>query len=220
MLRRRATREAGAAGGTMTNDRLHDQIRFILEIDKLKGVLRRSYLVDETRRENSAEHSWHVAVMAIVLAEYANEPVDVSRVVRMLLVHDIVEVDAGDTFVYDTAGADAKADREWRAAERLFGLLPGEQGDELRSLWEEFESARTPDARFAAALDRMMPVLHNIHTGGRAWRENGVTADMVIGRNSRMADGSRELWEYARGLIERAVESGDLPPAPNSQQGA
>ncbi|MBZ5587247.1 MAG: HD domain-containing protein [Acidobacteriia bacterium] len=204
----------------MTSQRLHDQIRFILEIDKLKGVLRRSYLVDETRRENSAEHSWHVAVMAVVLAEHANEPVDVGRVVRMLLVHDIVEVDAGDTFVYDTAGADAKPELERRAAERLFGLLPGEQGDELRSLWEEFESARTPDALFAAALDRLMPVLHNVHTRGRSWHEHGITADMVIGRNSRMADGSRELWDYARGRIEEAVESGHLLPAPHSQKGS
>jgi putative hydrolase of HD superfamily len=218
MLGRRATCEAGAAGGTMTSDRLRDQIRFILEIDKLKGILRRSYLVDESRRENSAEHSWHVAVMAVVLAEHANEPVDVGRVVRMLLVHDIVEVDAGDTFVYDTAGADAKAEREQRAAERLFGLLPGEQGDELRSLWEEFEVANTPDARFAAALDRLMPVLHNVHTRGRSWREHGITADRVVGRNIRMAEGSRKLWEYARGLIENAVESGHLPPASHPQQ--
>jgi len=136
--------------------------------------------------------------------------------VRMLLVHDVVEVDAGDTFVYDTAGAESKAERERRAADRLFGLLPGDQGGDLRALWEEFEAARTADARFAAALDRLMPVLHNIHTGGRAWRENGVTADMVIGRNSRMAEGSRALWEYARALIDRAVASGALAPAPGT----
>ncbi len=220
MLRRRATREAGAAGGTMTSARLHDQIGFILEIDKLKGILRRSYLVDGSRRENSAEHSWHVAVMAVVLAEHANEPVDVGRVVKMLRVHDIVEVDAGDTFVYDTAAAGAKIERERRAAERLFGLLPGAQGEELRSLWEEFEAAGTPEARFAAALDRLMPVLHNVHTRGRSWREHGVTADRVIGRNVRISEGSRELWEYARGLIEKAVESGHLFPAPDPRQGA
>ncbi|HVN75483.1 MAG TPA: HD domain-containing protein [Thermoanaerobaculaceae bacterium] len=198
----------------MGSDRLGDQIRFILEIDKLKGVLRRTYLADGSRRENSAEHSWHVAVMAAVLAEHANEPVNVGRVVRMLLVHDIVEVDAGDTFVYDPVGAVSKGERERAAADRIFGLLPPDQGRELRGLWEEFEAAVTPDARFAAALDRTMPVLHNIHTQGRAWRENRVTADMVIARNSRIADGSRELWEYVRALIERAVESGHLAPAP------
>jgi len=198
----------------MSSDRLREQIRFILEIDKLKGVLRRTYLVDGTRRENSAEHSWHVAMMATVLAEHANEPVDAGRVVRMLLVHDIVEVDAGDTFVYDTAGGESKAERERIAADRIFGLLPPDQRSELRALWEEFEAARTPDARFAAALDRMMPVLHNIHTGGRAWRENGVTADMVIARNRRMAEGSRTLWEYVRNLVETAVERGHLAPPP------
>ena len=198
----------------MASDRLHDQIRFILEIDRLKGVLRRSYLLDGSRRENSAEHSWHVAVMAAVLAEHANEPVDIGRVVRMLLAHDIVEVDAGDTFAYDDAGAESKAERERQAAARIFGLLPRDQGDELRLLWEEFDAARTADARFAAALDRLMPVLHNVHTRGRSWREHGVTADRVIGRNARMADGSRELWEYARGLIESAVESGALAAGP------
>ncbi len=198
----------------MTSDRLHEQIRFILEIDALKGIVRRSYLADGSRRENSAEHSWHVAVMAVVLAEHANEAVDVGHVVRMLLVHDVVEVDAGDTFVYDAAGAGSKAERERLAAERIFGLLPADQGAALRALWEEFEDARTPDARFAAALDRLMPVLHNVHTGGRSWREHGVTADMVLGRNSRMAEGSRALWEYARALIERAVASGALAPAP------
>ena len=197
----------------MTSDRLRDQVGFILEIDKLKGVVRRTYLVDGSRRENSAEHSWHVAVMAAVLAEHADEPVDAARVVRMLLVHDVVEVDAGDTFVYDTAAAESKAERERAAARRIFGLLPHDQGAELRALWEEFEAARTPDARFAAALDRMMPVLHNLHTGGRAWRENGVTADMVLARNRRIEEGSRALWEYLRAEIEGAVARGDLAPA-------
>ena len=196
----------------MTDERLQRQLRFILEIDKLKGVLRRSYLVGADRRENSAEHSWHVAVMAVVLAEHAGAPVDVGRVVTMLLVHDIVEVDAGDTYVYDPAAGADKAERERRAAERLFGLLPPDQGGELRALWEEFEAAATADARFAAALDRLMPVLHNIHTGGRSWREHGITADRVIGRKVRMRDGSEELWRYARALIEAAVAEGSLAP--------
>lgn len=197
----------------MAQDRLEQQIRFVLEIDALKGVLRRSYLLGVDRPENSAEHSWHVAVMAVLLAEHANEPVNTSRVVRMLLVHDIVEVDAGDTYVYDTAGAAAKAGREARAADRLFGLLPEDQGRELRSLWEEFEEGRTSDARFAAALDRLMPVLHNVHTAGKSWREHGISADRVIARNSRMSEGSEALWEYARSLIEGAVAKGHLAPA-------
>jgi putative hydrolase of HD superfamily len=199
----------------MSDDRLQRQIRFILEIDALKGVLRRTYLPGADRPENSAEHSWHVAVMAVLLAEHANEPVDVARVVRMLLIHDVVEVDAGDTYVYDTAGAEAKAEREVRAADRVFGLLPEDQGRELRALWEEFEEGRTAEARFAAALDRLMPVLHNVHTGGRSWREHGITADRVIARNARMSEGSEALWEYARSLIEAAVAKGHLaPPRP------
>jgi len=196
----------------MSDDRLQRQIRFILEIDALKGVLRRTYLPGADRPENSAEHSWHVAVMAVLLAEHANEPVDVARVVRMLLIHDVVEVDAGDTYVYDTAGAEAKAEREVRAADRVFGLLPEDQGRELRALWEEFEEGRTAEARFAAALDRLMPVLHNVHTGGRSWQEHGITADRVIARNSRMSEGSEALWEYARSLIEAAVAKGHLAP--------
>jgi putative hydrolase of HD superfamily len=197
----------------MAPDRLEQQIRFILEIDALKGVLRRSYVLSGDRPENSAEHSWHVAVMAVLLAEHANEAVDSSRVVRMLLVHDVVEVDAGDTYVYDPSGAQAKSEREARAADRLFGLLPEDQGRELRALWEEFEEGRTSDARFAAALDRLMPVLHNVHTAGRSWREHGITADRVIARNSRISDGSEALWKYARSLIEDAVSHGHLAPA-------
>lgn len=197
----------------MAPDRLEQQIRFILEIDALKGVLRRSYVLSGDRPENSAEHSWHVAVMAVLLAEHANEAVDSSRVVRMLLVHDVVEVDAGDTYVYDPSGAQAKSEREARAADRLFGLLPEDQGRELRALWEEFEEGRTSDARFAAALDRLMPVLHNVHTAGRSWREHGITADRVIARNSRISDGSEVLWKYARSLIEDAVSHGHLAPA-------
>ena len=197
----------------MDDDRLQRQLRFILEIDRLKAVVRQSYLVGAERRENSAEHSWHVAVMAVVLAEHANARVDVGRVVTMLLVHDVVEVDAGDTYVYDPAGAADKAERERRAAARLFGLLPLDQGAELRALWQEFEAAESADARFAAALDRLMPVLHNVHTGGRSWREHGITADQVIGRNRRIAEGSEALWRHARAMIEAAVAEGKLAPA-------
>ena len=200
----------------MTQDRLGCQIRFILEIDKLKGVLRQSYLVGVDRRENSAEHSWHVAVLAVVLAEHANQSVDVGRVVRMLLLHDVVEVDAGDTYVYDAAATAERAEREARAADRLFGILPDDQGRELRDLWDEFEAGSSSEARFAAALDRLMPVLHNCSTSGRSWREHGISADRVIGRNESIRGGSEALWTYALACIRDAVARGDLAPAPGA----
>jgi len=196
-----------------TSDRLTRQLAFLREIDRLKAVLRRTALIDRSRRENSAEHSWHLAVMAIVLADHAPEDTDINRVIRMLLVHDIVEVDAGDTYVYDATGSAGKAEREKRAADRLFGLLPEDQGREFRALWEELETGRTAEARFAGALDRLTPVLHNAHTAGRSWREHGITADRVIARNSAISKGSMALWEYARSLIEGAVAKGHLAPA-------
>ncbi len=191
-------------------DRLESQVRFILEVDKLKSVLRRTYLLNEDRNENSAEHSWHLAVMAIVLAEYAKVPVDVARVIKMVVVHDIVEVDAGDTYCYDAVAELDKAERETRAADRIFGLLPEDQGRQLRALWEEFEARTTPDARFAAALDRFMPMLHNYHTGGRSWREHGVMSSQVLERNRPIEDGSDELWRYARAMVAEAVASGKV----------
>jgi 5'-deoxynucleotidase YfbR-like HD superfamily hydrolase len=193
------------------NDRFEQQIRFILEIDKLKTILRRTYLINADRAENTAEHSWHLALMAILLAEYANEPVDVARVVKMVLVHDIVEIDAGDTYFYDTTAALDKSKREQAAADRLFGILPADQGKELRDLWEEFEAAQTADARFALALDRFMPQLHNYHTQGRSWAEHGITADQVLDRNECMAEGSSKLWDCARALLDDAVAKGLLP---------
>jgi putative hydrolases of HD superfamily len=195
----------------MHSDRFERQIQFILEIDKLKTVLRRTYLINEDRAENTAEHSWHLAIMAILLAEHANEPVDVGRVIKMVLVHDIVEIDAGDTYFYDTAAARDKAARERAAADRLFGILPEDQGRELRELWEEFEGRKTPEARFALALDRFIPQLHNYHTQGRSWMEHGITADRVLERNECMAQGSSKLWECARALLDDAVAKGLLP---------
>lgn len=202
----------------MGEERLERQIRFILEIDSLKGVLRQSYLAGVDRRENSAEHSWHVSVMAVVLAEHANEAVDVARVVRMLLLHDVVEIDAGDTYVYDATSAAGKAVREARAADRLFGILPADQGQELRALWEEFEAGTSPEARFAAALDRLMPVLHNWATGGRSWREHGITAERVIERNAAIAAGSEALWARALACIREAVARGDLAGASGAER--
>ena len=197
----------------MEADRFERQIQFILEIDKLKTILRRTYLIHQDRSENTAEHSWHLAIMAILLAEHANEPVDVARVVKMVLVHDIVEIDAGDTYFYDTKAALDKSEREHAAADRLFGILPEDQGSELRILWEEFEAGNTADARFALALDRFMPQLHNYYTHGRSWAEHGITADRVIERNESMAEGSARLWECARALLDDAVAKGFLPSA-------
>jgi putative hydrolase of HD superfamily len=193
-----------------TAEHLEQQIRFLLELDKLKTVLRRTYVIHEDRSENTAEHSWHLAITAILLAEYANEPIDVSRVVKLALIHDIVEIDAGDTYLYDAAGALDKAQRERAAADRLFGLLPADQGKELRELWDEFESRRTAEARFAAALDRFIPQLHNYHTQGRSWKENGITEDRVLEKNACIAEGSATLWEWARALLQDAVDKGFL----------
>jgi putative hydrolase of HD superfamily len=195
----------------VAEDRLKRQIEFILEIDKLKGVLRRTYL-PTGRPENSAEHSWHLAMAALLLAEYANQKVDIGRVVQMLLVHDIVEVDAGDTFLYDEAAEQQKAAREQQAAERIFNLLPADQAAWVRGLWEEYERRQTPEARFAYAVDRLQPILLNYTCRGRMWREHGVTASRVRARNRPIGDGSVRLWERVQALIEDAVRQGFLPP--------
>jgi putative hydrolase of HD superfamily len=187
----------------MTNDeRFARQVRFIVEIDKLKRVLRRTLLTDQSRRENSAEHSWHIALMAPILAEYAAEEVDVLRAMKMLLVHDLVEIDAGDTFAYDAAGHLDKEERERAAADRVFGLLPEDQASELRSLWNEFEESESPEARFALALDRLQPLLQNVHADGGTWRSHGVTREQVLERMSPIQQTSVFLWEYAVEAVE------------------
>ncbi len=191
-------------------ERLLQQIQFLVEIDKLKTVLRQTRLIDADRRENSAEHSWHLAVAAMVLAEHANDSIDLAKVLKMVLIHDLVEIDAGDTFCYDYAGYADKALREERAAERIFGLLPQEQGREFRALWQEFEEWATPEARFAAALDRFMPVLHNLHTGGGTWTRHGITRAQVEERNSPMAEGSVTLWAYISRALDEAEAAGIL----------
>ena|SRR5688572_2629274 len=187
-------------------DRLAKQLHFILEIDKLKSIYRRTYLVDGTRSENSAEHSWHLALMAMVLAEHANEPLDIGKVIKMVLIHDIVEIDAGDTYIYDAQ--DDKEERERRAADRIFGLLPADQEQEFRELWEEFEAGASPEARFASALDRFIPQLHNYYTEGRSWKEHGITSERVLARNIEISRGSVTLWEWAQVLIARAEDEG------------
>ena len=192
-------------------DRLAQQIDFILEIDRLKSVLRRSYLFDEDRRENSAEHSWHVALAAMMLAEHADEAVDRERVMKMLLTHDIVEIDAGDVSVYDVEARAAKAHEEAKAAERIFGLLPDDLGAELRALWDEFEARETADARFAKAIDRLLPLLHNALGGGRTWKELGVVESQVREINAPIEHASGELWRYVCAALDQAVAEGVLP---------
>jgi len=194
--------------------RLAQQIQFVIELDKLKTVLRQTLLTDASRRENSAEHSWHIALMAIVLAEYSPVPVDVLRVIKMLLVHDLVEIDAGDTFCYDMQHNASKGDRETEAADRLFGLLPPDQAADLRSLWEEFEAQQTPDALFACSLDRLQPLLNNQQTQGGTWKANGITRDRVLQRMAPIAAGAPELWVFVQQLLDDCVTAGFLQPEP------
>ena len=197
----------------MDAERLQQQIGFILEIDRLKSVLRRTYLVHNPRHENSAEHSWHLAMMALLLAEHATAPVNLLRVLKMLLVHDIVEIDAGDTYCYDAAGSEGKAAREQDAARRIFGLLPVDQQAEMHDLWQEFEARQTPEAKFSTALDRLMPLLHNFHTQGRSWREHGITSAQVLEHNRHIGEGSQALWQSVEAMIKEAVSQGYLTEA-------
>ena len=193
-------------------ERLERQVAFLMEADKLKTVLRRNRVVsDPQRRENDAEHMYHFALFAMVLSEYANAPVNLLHVLRMILIHDIVEIDAGDTFVYDLAAQTDKREREERAADRLFNILPADQATEFRALWEEFEAEETVEARFAAALDRMQPILCNYNTAGGAWKEHHVAAPQVFARNSKIKYGSTELWVYVSGLLDDAISKGYLP---------
>jgi putative hydrolase of HD superfamily len=188
-------------------------LEFLREADRLKSIVRRSRLsFDPERRENDAEHSWHLALFAVVLAEHAVEPaIDVARVLRMVLVHDLVEIDAGDTFLYDDAGAATQAAREERAAERIFGLLGAPLAEDLRGAWREFEARATPEARFARALDRAQPILQNLHTEGRSWREHGVTAREVRAKNAAVvAEGAPSVWAELDRRIDDAVARGWL----------
>lgn len=192
-------------------ERLQKQIDFIIEIDKLKHIYRQTILMDGSRQENDAEHSWHLAVMAIFLSEYAKEAdLDLLKVLKMVLIHDLVEIDAGDTFCYDEQGYLDKAEREQKAAARIFKLLPADQAREIRELWEEFEERQTPEARFAAALDRVQPLLHNYHTKGHAWQKHGTTSDKVLERCKYIGDSSPLLWKYIQKIIQDSVEKGYL----------
>ncbi len=204
----------------MPDSRLARQIQFIVEVDKLKDVYRQTVLIHSGRAENDAEHSWHLCLLVIVLAEHANLPaLDTLRVLKMLIIHDLVEIDAGDTFAYDNHRMADQHARESRAAERIFGLLPEDQARQFRELWDEFEAKETPEARFATAVDRFQPVLLNVLTQGSAWRRHGVTHDRVIARNRHIAEGSSALWDFAEALLNEAVRDGRLPPGPSPTSG-
>jgi putative hydrolase of HD superfamily len=196
------------------SERLTQQIAFLLEADKLKTVLRRTPLTDGSRPENSAEHSWHLVLAAIVMAEHVTANVDLLRVLEMLTVHDLVEVDAGDTFAYDVGHLGTKADRERAAADRIFALLPPDQGARLRARWEEFEAHETPEARFANALDRLQPLLQNACAGGGSWRDHEVTRDQVLGRMDPIRSTMPDLWPRVMEIIEAFCASGVLRGAP------
>ena len=194
-------------------ERLRQQIVFIAEVDKLKEVFRQTVLTQSRRAENSAEHSWHFALMIVVLAEHSNhQPLDVLRILKMVLIHDLVEIDAGDTFAYDTKNMADQHEREAIAATRVFGLLPPDQAAEFRALWDEFEARTTPEAKFACACDRFHPMLLNCLTEGHAWQKHGITQDRVLARNAHVADGSLAIWEYAVQMIDEAVAQGHLAP--------
>jgi putative hydrolase of HD superfamily len=199
----------------MMNTRVQKQLIFCQEIDKLKQIFRRTYVLDGTRTENDAEHSWHLAVMALLFAEYAEtDHLDLLRVVKMVLLHDVIEIDAGDTYLYDAHASQDKAEREFRAADRIFALLPGDQAQEFRCLWEEFEGRVTPEARFAALLDRLQPLIHNYVTKGTSWKEHGVTGAQVKARwqTDNLRDAAPALWDYAQQLIRESLERGYLAP--------
>ena len=193
------------------DQRLRRQLEFLLEIDRLKQVERQTAIVGGHRRENTAEHSWHLAMYALILREWSNSDVDLSKVLALCLVHDIVEIDAGDTFAYDVAAHVDKEDRERRAADRLFGILPPDQGQALRELWEEYEAQLTPESRFANAVDRLQPAMLNHEADGESpWRRHGVTRPQAIRRLSPIRDGSHALWEHTEDIIAIAVQRGNL----------
>lgn len=195
----------------MDQTRLDKQFAFIREIDQEKKIGRQTYLADGERKENDAEHAWHMAVMVLLLQEYANEEIDILRTISMLLIHDLVEIYAGDTYAYDEEGKKSQKKREQKAAERLFGILPEDQEKMMRALWEEFEAEESAEAKFARTMDHIQPLMLNAASGGKSWLEHGIHLSQVLSRNQKTADGSAALWEYARErFIQPNVEAGRL----------
>ncbi len=193
------------------SERFKRQIQFVLEMDKLKQISRRTTLLDRSRQENSAEHSWHIALIVLVLFEYANEDhLDLLQVIKLLLSHDLVEIDAGDTYCYDQSGLQDQKAREIKAADRIFNILPEDQAKSFRALWDEYEDRKTPESRFANALDRFQPLLHNYFTEGHTWRQHGIQKKQVLSRMQPVDEGAHFLWDYVVTLVDDAVEKGFL----------
>jgi len=198
-------------GFNLDKERLLKQIEFIVEIDKAKQVFRQNVVIGTTRNENDAEHSWHIAIMAMLLSEYAKEKdLDLLRVIKMTLIHDLVEIDAGDTFCYDEKGYEDKEERELKAANRLFNILPSDQAQEIWNLWREFEEQKTPESRFAACLDRLQPLILNYNTKGHTWQKPGVTSEKVLKRNEIISKNAPPLWEYVMEIVEDSIQKGYL----------
>ena len=192
------------------DERLKKQLEFILEIDKEKNILRQTHLSGHGRRENDAEHAWHMAIMAYLLQEYSNEPVDIAKVMLMCLIHDVVEIDAGDTYAYDEEGKKTQKAREEAAKERIYSLLPEDQKEELAAIFDEFEESKTPESKFAHAMDNLQPLMLNNSNDGGDWREHGVSAKQVYGRQSRTKEGSEKLYEVTDQIIKKHREKGNL----------
>ena len=199
-------------------DRLGQQISFMVEVDKLKEVFRQTKLINSGRQENDAEHSWHLCLTVILLAEHANSPdLNVLHVLKMVILHDLVEIDAGDTFAYDEAGMVDQRERESVAADRIFGILPADQAAQFRGIWDEFEAQETPEAKFALACDRFQPMLLNVMTNGASWKEHGITHDRVVARNQRIENGSTTMWGRMSTMLDDAVAAGIVAPAPRAK---
>lgn len=195
----------------MDNERLKKQFDFLLEIDREKQVTRQTYKADGVTKENDAEHAWHMAVMTLILSEYSNEKIDVLHTAAMLLIHDLIEIYAGDTYAYDEEGKKTQSDREHQAADRLYALLPKDQEEKLKGIWLEFEEGKTPEARFAHTMDNIQPLMLNHATEGKSWEEHSVALSQVLKRNARTALGSEALWKYAQeNFIKPSLETGKL----------
>lgn len=193
------------------DEKLKKQMEFALEMDKEKGVGRQTYILNAARKENDAEHGWHLALMTLLLSEYANEKIDILRTIAMVIIHDVIEIDAGDTYAYDNAGISTKRERELEAADRIFSILPDKQREYFRGLWNEFEEAETPEAKFAHTMDSLQPLMLNDASNGLSWREHEVYAKQVMDRIERkIKPGSDKLWEWAMNLVKENIEKGNL----------
>ena len=193
-------------------ERIEQQAAFAVEIDKVKNIFRQTWLADGSRKENDAEHAWHAALITVLLAEYSNEPIDILKVVKMLLLHDLVEIDAGDSYAYDEAAQATAHEREQKAADRIFGMLPKDQRQEFRGLWDEFEEYETPEAKFAHVIDNFQPLLLNDAADGKGWKEHQVKRANIEKRNRKTSKGSKRINEYIEQIIDRNIEKGNIEP--------